>query len=111
LHAFVRAALKGIPASMPLPACLGAAKSVRTIREWRMKGYLNDILEYLPERLAETKWINRCRIEGLDHVLRARQNGCPVVLAFSHFGAYRMSRFWLRAAGVPVATLIIGKAE
>jgi lauroyl/myristoyl acyltransferase len=111
LHAFVRAALKGIPASMPLPACLGAAKSVRAIREWRMKGYLNRILEYLPERLAETKWMNRCRIEGLEHVLRARQNGHPVVLAFSHFGAYRMSRFWLRAAGVPVATLIIGKAE
>jgi lauroyl/myristoyl acyltransferase len=111
LHAFGRAALKGIPAAVPLPACLGAAKSVRAIREWRMNDYLNRMLEHLPERLAEPKWMNRCRIEGLDHVLRARQNGRPVVLAFTHFSAYRLSRFWLRAAGVPAATLIAGRAE
>ena len=105
------ARLEGIPVSVPLPACLGEAKSVRAIRQWRMKGYLNRVLEYFPERLAETKWMSRCHIVGLDRVLRARQNGRPVVLAFFHFGAYRMSRFWLQAAGVPVATLLAGKAE
>jgi lauroyl/myristoyl acyltransferase len=109
-HAFVRAALKGIPASMPLPACLGGEKPVQAVRESRMKGYLNNVLEYFPERLAEPKWMSRCRIEGLDHVRQARQAGRPVVLAFSHFGAYRTARFWLRAAGIPVATMIIGKA-
>ena len=110
-HAFVRAVLRGIPAAVPLPACLDAAKSVRAVRQWRMKGYLNRVLEYFPERLAEPKWMSRCRIVGLEHVHSARQNGRPVVLAFSHFGAYRMSRFWLRAAGVPAATLLGGKAE
>lgn len=110
-HAFVRAAVKGIPVSVSLPSCLGAGKSVRAICDWRMKDYLNRILEYLPERLAEPKWINRCHIAGLNNVLRARQNGRPVLLAFSHFGAYRLSRFWLRAAGVPVATMHGGNAE
>lgn len=76
-----------------------------------MKDDLNEILEYLPERLVEPKWTSRCRIEGLEHVLRARQNGRPVVLAFTHFSAYHLSRLWLRAAGVPAAALIVGKAE
>ena len=74
-----------------------------------MKEYLNHVLEFLPERLAEPKWMNRCRIEGLDRVVQARQNGRPVVLAFSHFAAYRMSGFLLRAVGIPAATLINGK--
>lgn len=111
LHAFVRAALKGIPASVPLPACLGASTPVRTTREWWIRGFLNQLLEYLPDRLAEPKWMDRCRIAGLDQVLQARQNGRPVVLAFSHFGAFRLSRFWLRAAGVPTATLHNGRAK
>jgi hypothetical protein len=111
LHALVRAILKGFPKTLSLPACLGAAKSVRAIREWRMRDYLNEPLEYFPERLADPKWTSRCRIEGLDQLLRARQNGRPVVLAFAHFGAYRLSKYWLRAAGVPVAAVIVGKAE
>ena len=76
-----------------------------------MKRYLNQVLEYLPERLAEPKWIDRCQIEGLDSVLRAQRNGRPVVLAFSHFSAYRLSRFWLRTAGIPAATLMAGEAK
>ena len=86
-------------------------RSVQAIREWRMRDYLNEPLEYFPERLADTKWLNHCRIEGLDYLLRARQNGRPVVLAFSHFGAYRLAKYWLRAAGIPVATMIVGKRE
>jgi len=76
-----------------------------------MRGFLNQLLEHLPDRLAEPKWMNRGRIAGLDQVMQARQNGRPVVLAFSHFGAFRLSRFWLRAAGVPAATLHNGRAE
>src|SRR5664279_3417260 len=73
LHALVRAALKGIPASMALPACLCAATPFRAAREWWMRGFLNQLLEHLPDRLAEPKWMNRCHITGLDHVLQARQ--------------------------------------
>ncbi len=110
-HTFVRAALKGNPAPKPLPQCLDVTKSVRAITESRMKNDLNEILKYLPERLAEPKWTGRCRIEGLEPVLRARQNGRPVVLAFTHFSAFQLSRLWLRAAGVPAAALIVGNAE
>ena len=76
-----------------------------------MRGYLNQVLEYLPDRLAEPPWKGRCRMEGLDGVLRARQNGRPVILAFFHFSAYRLARIWLRSAGVPAAALLGGKAE
>jgi lauroyl/myristoyl acyltransferase len=107
-HAFVRAALKGIPASLPL-AGPGVEKSARAMREERMKRYLNQILEYLPERLAEPKWMSGCRIAGLERLQQARQNGRPVVLAFRHFGPYFLLRPWLRAAGFPVASLIRGK--
>jgi hypothetical protein len=110
-YGFVRAAFRGVPASVPLPACLGAAQSVRAIRQWRGNAYLNNLLEYFPERLAETKWMDRCRIEGLDCLRQARQGGRPVVLAFGHFGPYFLLRYWLRAAGVPVATLVKGNSE
>jgi len=110
-HAFVRAALKGIPAPAPPPAGPGAEKPARAIREERMKVYLNQILEYFPERLAEPKWMSGCRITGLDCLQQARQNGRPVVLAFRHCGSYFLLRPWLRAAGFPVAVLVGGKSE
>jgi len=108
-HAFVRAALKKVPATPP--AGPGAEKPVRAIREGRMKFYLNQALEYFPERLAEPKWMSGCRITGLDRLQQARQNGRPVVLAFRHCGPYFLLRPWLRAAGIPVAGLIGGKSE
>jgi hypothetical protein len=110
-YSFVRAAFRGIPASVPLPACLGAEQSVRAIRQWRGNGYMNQLLEYFPERLAETKWMDRCRITGLDRLRQARQGGRPVVLAFCHFGPFFLLRYWLRAGGFPVATLVMGKSE
>ena len=67
------------------------------------------MLEYLPERLAETKWMSNCRMTGLDRLQQARQNGRPVVLAFCHFGPYFLLRSWLRAAGFPVAAMVGGK--
>ena len=111
LHAFVRAAMKGIPASVPLPACLvrsHAASSEQGVVEERL---FKSAAGAFAGRLAEPRWMNRCHITGLDQVLQARQNARPVVLAFSHFGAFRLSRFWLRAAGVPTATLHNGRAE
>jgi len=108
-YALVRAGLRGIPASVPLPAGLGAVKAVPTIRQWRANGYLNEILEYFPERLAEPKWAKRCRINGLDYLQQARQSRRPVVLAFCHFGPFFLLRTWLRAAGFPVAALVGGK--
>ena len=108
-YALVRAGLRGIPASVPLPACLGAAKAVPAVRHWRVSAYLNQILEYFPERLAEPKWTECCRIAGLDHLRQAQQSRRPVVLAFCHFGPFFLLRTWLRAAGFPIAALVGGK--
>lgn len=110
-YAFVRAAFRGIPPIVQMPACLGADQSVRAIRQWRGDGYMNHLLDYFPERLAETKWMNCCHMTGLDRLQQARQNGRPVVLAFCHFGPYFLLRPWLRAAGFPAAVLVKGKAE
>ena len=110
-HASVRAAFRGIPPSVPLPACLGAEQSVRAIRQWRGHGYMNHLLDYFPERLAETKWMDRCHMTGLDRLQQARRDGRPVVLAFCHFGPFYLLRSWLRAAGFPVAAMVNGKAE
>jgi hypothetical protein len=110
-YACVRSALRRKLDPSPLPACLAAGRPGQVISVSRIQCYLNQMLEYVPERLAEPKWMSRCRIEGLDPVLRARQDKRPVVLAFVHSSAYRLSRFWLRAAGVPAASLIAGKAE
>jgi lauroyl/myristoyl acyltransferase len=108
-YALGRAALRGIPAAVPLPACLGTAQAARTVRHWRANSYLNQILEYFPERLAEPKWAEGCRIAGLDRLRQARQNRRPVVLVFCHFGPFYLLRTWLRAAGFPVAALVGGK--
>jgi lauroyl/myristoyl acyltransferase len=61
--------------------------------------------------LAGEKWLAHCRFEGLDRLLTARENGRPVILTFCHFGPYYLLRFWLRAAGIPAATLVGGKSE
>jgi hypothetical protein len=110
-YSFVRAAFRGVPASVPLPACLDAEQPARAIRQWRGNAYLNNLLEYFPERLAEAKWMDRCRMTGLDRLRQARQDGRPVVLAFCHFGPFFLLRTWLRAAGFPVAAMVDGKAE
>jgi lauroyl/myristoyl acyltransferase len=110
-HAFMRAAFRRNPVYVQIPACMATTNSIRAVRETRRQMYLKQVLEYFPDRLAETKWMSRCRIEGLDRVLQARQNGRSVVLAFFHSKAHRMSRFWLRAAGISAATLVGGKAE
>ncbi len=69
------------------------------------------MLEFFPDRLAEEKWIQNCRVEGLEHLQSARRNKCPTVLAFSHFGPFFLLRFLLRAKGIPAATLLGGGSE
>lgn len=93
----------------PRPEFLKVSEPARAARRERADDYLNHILEFFPERLAEEKWMTRCRFEGLDQLPRARKNG-PVILAFCHFGPYYLLRFWLRAAGIPAATLVRGKS-
>ena len=71
--------------------------------------YLNHLLHHFPDRLASAEWQSRCRITGLEHWWKARQNGRPVVLAYCHFGPSFLLREWLRG-GLPVAPLVRGSS-
>jgi hypothetical protein len=110
VRAVVNTAFKKVKRFPPLPDFLRTPGTRRTARQSRQNRYLNHFLEFFPERLAETEWMDRCRIEGLDRLLQARQGSRPVVLAFCHFGSYFLLRFWLRAAGFPAATFVGGNS-
>jgi Bacterial lipid A biosynthesis acyltransferase len=110
-RALVNTAFKNYRPCTPLPECLEAAWSPRLNQRLRMSGYLNDIVDFFPDRLAEPKWRERCRINGLEHLHLARQNGRPIVLAFVHFGPFELIRAWLRSVGIPVAALFAGRFE
>jgi lauroyl/myristoyl acyltransferase len=113
-YAFVRAAWHGVfrrrPAPVIVPDWFGTKKTVQAGRLHRLNLYMNRTMELFPDRMAERKWMNRCHFTGLEHLRAARQNGRPVVLAFCHFGPFVLLRYWLRAAGIPVAALIMGEA-
>ncbi|HTX21407.1 MAG TPA: hypothetical protein VMD27_06080 [Candidatus Aquilonibacter sp.] len=87
------------------------SKTIRGEIRQRTSRYLNHIVQFFPDRLAEAKWMGNCRIEGINHLQEARQHGRPVVLAFCHFGPYYLLRFWLRAAGFTAATFVGSKME
>ena len=113
LHA--RAALNTVfkmPATPAiLPDCLRTSNALSVRIQKRTRHYLNGMSSIFPDRLAEAKWQDRCRMEGLGFLEAARQNGRPVILAFCHFGPYHALRPWLRAAGFPAAVFLSGKAE
>jgi hypothetical protein len=54
-YARVRSALQRNLDSVPLPACLAVEKPAQAIRASRRQCYLNQMLEYMPERLADPK--------------------------------------------------------
>lgn len=109
-RALVNTAFKNYRPAVPLPECLEAAWSPRLNRRRRMNGYLNDLVDFFPDRLAEPKWRERCRISGLEHLRAARQAGRPIVLVFVHFGAFGLLRIWLRSVGIPAAAVLGGRS-
>jgi hypothetical protein len=110
VRAAVNTAFKKVRPPPSLPDFLRTPVTRRTARQYRQNHYLNHFLEFFPERLAGGKWMNGCHIEGLEHLCQARQSGRPAVLACCHFGSYFLLRFWLRAAGFPVATIVGGNS-
>ena len=70
----------------------------------------NRVLPFFPDRLPNARWLRRCEFVGLDRLMQMRQPGQPLILAFTHFGAFPLLGVWLRAAGIPASTLIAGKA-
>jgi lauroyl/myristoyl acyltransferase len=111
MRATVNSAFKDFRPPVPLPECLQATWTRRLYRQQRMNGYLNRILDYFPDQLAGPKWRDRCRINGLDRLQQAQQDGRTVVLAFVHLGPYMLIRTWLRSAGIAVAIFSGGKPE
>jgi len=96
---------------MTLPGFLEPLKAARAVVDQRRAFYLNQIVDYFPDRLAGPKWRGRCRIEGIGHLQAAQQKRRPVVIAFCHFGPFMLLRPWLRAAGFPATVLMGGKAS
>jgi hypothetical protein len=92
------------------PGCFDPSRQVPRTKQ-RRNDYLNDILEFIPDRLGTAKWIERCQFSGLDRLQQARRSGRPVVVAFCHSGPYKLLRFWLRATGLSAATLIKGASK
>lgn len=106
VRALISTAFKNYRPCVPLPERLEAAWSTRLNRRLRMNGYLNNIVDDFPDRLAEPKWRERCRINGLEHIQPARKNGRAIVLVFVHFGAFGLIRVWLRSVGIPAASFV-----
>lgn len=111
--AFARSGLESIFKNLsyrPLPPFFDRARLVSPRRNC-MENHLNRVIEFLPDRLNTEKWRARCQIFGLEQLRQMRQKRRPVLLAFSHFGAYTVLRQWLRAAGIPAITLVDGDSE
>ena len=111
VRATVNCAFRKQAYAEPRPDFLRVPEPAPAERQQRMNDYLNHILEFFPDRLSGKKWIQNCRVEGLEHLQSARRNQRPAVLAFSHFGPFFLLRFWLRAHGIPAATLLGGESE
>ena len=91
-----------------LPAWLQPPRSLRRRIRRRTEKYMNSKMDFFTDRLAEPRWLERCRLEGLEHLQAAKQAGRPVVLAFFHFGPFNLSHRWLRTLGFPVVAFAGG---
>lgn len=106
----LRVAFKHSRPSLPMPECLGGG-TFQISKQQRRKDYLNAALEFFPEQLGTPKWRDRLQIIGVEYLESALRQKRPVILVFWHFGPYFLLRYWLRAAGFPVATLVEGQSQ
>ncbi|MBI5775324.1 MAG: hypothetical protein HZA89_16510 [Verrucomicrobia bacterium] len=77
-------------------------------RDWRAATafHLSRFICFFPHRLTAPEWRERCRLRGFAPVRAALAAGRPVVLATLHFGPLPLMRYWLRAGGIPAATMV-----
>jgi len=107
-RAFVNTAFKNPDPGRAQPPFLTIHKTKAIARRQRETVYLRQFLNFFPDRLAAPKWRQLCQIDGLEPVLAALAAGRAVILATLHFGVYAQTRMWLRAHGIPAATLAGG---
>lgn len=76
-------------------------------RLWRARTNLRLSLRmcYWPDRLAKKGWQRCCRWDGIDRVDEVVRAGHAVILAGFHIGPYRCLPHFLRARGMPAATM------
>lgn len=96
----------------PWPRCLGSDPGRRSI-SWRqsIRHHMDRLPAFLPDRLSEPRWRDRCEVAGLERLEAARRAGRPVVLGFCHFGPFGLIASWLRARGYPTIPLVAGMAR
>ena len=107
-RAFINTAFKSPVPGPAQPAFLTIHKTKAIARRQRETVYMRQFLNYFPDRLADPKWRQLCQIDGLEPVVAALTAGRPVILATLHFGVYAQTRMWLRAYGIPAATMAGG---
>src|SRR5579864_4012706 len=83
-RAAINCAFKKSRYAAPRPDFLRVPDAARKERRQKTNEYLNRVLEFFPERLAEKKWTENCSIEGLEYWQSARAKSRPVVFAFGH---------------------------
>ena len=108
--AFLGAILERPQPAVSMPGCITGPISARSGQQGRMRFHLNRAIEFFPDRLDSPGWKRRCGIPGFDQLQRAQRAGRGVILAFLHVGPFFLLRYWLRAYGLPVATLVNGNA-
>jgi hypothetical protein len=98
-----RLALARQPAPEPFhgPANLQAADASAVFNA-TVDSYLARALNFIPDRFVADKWHGQCRFHG---EVPAVSNQ-PVILATLHFGPLHLLRYWLRARGFLVTTLV-----
>lgn len=111
LLARLRLVFSPAPPPISLPDYFSGKISAQASHREQINVQLAHWLACFPDRLASAKWQNRCRIFGLKHWQDARQAGRPVVLAFFHCGPCYIFPLWLRAAGIPLVPLRVGKSK
>lgn len=93
----------------PMPDFLRTRRNFRARVGQRLHIYLNEVLEGFYDRLAEPRWLTRCEVTGLEHLVEARRAGRPVVLVYWHFGCYPLLPGWLRGGlKYPVVSFVGG---
>jgi lauroyl/myristoyl acyltransferase len=103
VRAGIHGLIKGVPSPRRLPACFESEELLRHRHLYRLDTYESRIVQAIPDRLHEARWLDRCQISGIEPLLRAKAQGRPVVIGFFHFGPYEQLRSWIRAAGLPAS--------
>ncbi len=78
----------------------------RAIWRQRVRHHLYRIILFFPDRLSKPRWQKRFRVTGREHLSLPLGRKEPILIACFHFGALMLLRYWLRAAGIPAATLM-----